>query len=536
METADMKNRRERAGNGAPEYASASEQLKKTTLDDVMSKNLSPESSFGNRIMKLVIILGIIGVVTMAVQGWDRLVLLRMELQSIHWLYIVSHAAIAFGIVNIAVLIWRAVLVWKYKPSESCCDGELPSCSVIVPAYNEGELVLSTLRSLAASDYPSDKLQLIAVDDGSVDDTWAWMCKAKEELGDRLAIIKQPENRGKRHALYAGFGMSRGEVLVTVDSDSVVVADTLRNLVCPFAHNENIGAVAGNVRVLNQKKGPIPRMLDVIFVFSFDFIRASQSMVNTVMCTPGALSAYRAHVVDDVLEEWLAQTFCGQAANIGEDRAMTNLILREGYYVTFQQNAVVYTDVPTKYKTLCKMFLRWARSNIRETLVMSRFAFRRFRQGSMLGARINLVLALLDLTKSQIFLVITFGLLLWKPMEIGLNILIGTLIFSSLSALIYLYKYRSTDAIWAYGYSVFWFFSLSWITPYALFTPHRAGWLTRQIQSVQDVNPASAVQGTPVIMTPLKSLESKISTLGLSLRPVGVRRSRTAAIRQFFSL
>lgn len=535
METADMKNRRVSTQSGAPEYGSASEQMKKTTLGDIMSKNLTPESSLVNRLMKLAIILGIIGVAVAAVEGWDRLAQLRVELKSIHWIYVMSSAAAVFAVINLAALVWRIILVWKYSPSKSCCDGELPSCSVIVPAYNEGELVLSTLRSLAASDYPAGKLQLIAVDDGSVDDTWDWMCKAKEELGERLTIIKQPENRGKRHALYAGFGMSNGEVLITVDSDSVVVADTLRNLVCPFAHDENIGAVAGNVRVLNQKKGPIPRMLDVIFVFSFDFIRASQSMVNTVMCTPGALAAYRAHVVDDVLEEWLAQTFCGRAANIGEDRAMTNLILREGYYVTFQQNAVVYTDVPTKYTTLCKMFLRWARSNIRETIVMTGFAFRRFRQGSMLGARINLLLSLLVLTKSQIFLFITFGMLIWRPVEVGLNLLIGTIIFSSLSALIYLYKYRSTDAIWAYGYGVFWFFSLSWITPYALLTPHRAGWLTRQINTDQGVNPANGARNWSALTLPLASLESRLSTFALQLRASSVRRSR-AAIRQFFSL
>ena len=150
-------------------------------------------------------------------------------------------------------------------------------------------------------------------------------------------------------------------------------------------------------------------MLDVTFVFSFEFIRAGQSRVNAVLCTPGALSAYRREIVARVLNRWLHQTFCGRPANIGEDRAMTNLILESGSHVVFQQNAKVYTEVPIHYKKLTKMFLRWARSNIRETIVMSRFAFRRFREGSMTGARINLLLGWMALTKAQLALAAHLG-------------------------------------------------------------------------------------------------------------------------------
>src|SRR5690606_14614176 len=121
--------------------------------------------------------------------------------------------------------------------------------------------------------YPEDKLQIISIDDGSKDDTWSWMKKAKEQLGDRVAIYQQPENKGKRHALYRGFNLGTGEVFVTIDSDSIIDTDTLRNMVSPFVVNKQCGAVAGNVRVLNNQKAIIPRMLNVSFVFSFEFIR-----------------------------------------------------------------------------------------------------------------------------------------------------------------------------------------------------------------------------------------------------------------------
>ncbi|RYZ20938.1 MAG: aldehyde dehydrogenase family protein, partial [Sphingobacteriales bacterium] len=140
------------------------------------------------------------------------------------------------------------------KEIEALGDELLQTCTVIVPAFNEGKQVYATLLSLAASEYPEHKLQLLAIDDGSRDDTWYWMQQAKLKLGSRLDIFQQPKNMGKRHALYKGFNLGTGDVFVTVDSDSVVEANTLRLLVSPFITNENCGAVAGNIQVLNNQK------------------------------------------------------------------------------------------------------------------------------------------------------------------------------------------------------------------------------------------------------------------------------------------
>src|SRR5690606_11779363 len=97
-----------------------------------------------------------------------------------------------------------------------------------------------------------------------------------------LIYFKQPKNKGKREALYHGFKNGKGEVFVTVDSDSIVDENTLRNLVSPFVFNEKCGAVAGNVRVLNKEKGMIPKMLNVSFTFSFEFVRSAQSVLGSV--------------------------------------------------------------------------------------------------------------------------------------------------------------------------------------------------------------------------------------------------------------
>ncbi|MGB8703884.1 MAG: glycosyltransferase family 2 protein [Gillisia sp.] len=391
-------------------------------------------------------------------------------------LLIVSAFLLTF---RISFLAFITRLFFRYKPVESVSDEELPTCTVIVPAYNEGKLVYSTLQSLVNSDFPAEKLQLLAIDDGSKDDTWEWMKKAKEELGDRVTILQQPKNQGKRHALYRGFNLGTGEVFVTVDSDSIVEENTLRNLVSPFVVNADCGAVAGNVRVLNNQKAIIPRMLNVSFVFSFEFIRSAQSVLGSVLCTPGALAAYRSKAVMNCLPDWINQSFMGQPTDIGEDRAMTNMILKQGYHVLFQRNAHVLTNIPEKFSSLHKMFTRWERSNVRENLMMSKFAFTPFRNGSKSGARFLLINQWMRMITTYPLFLIMIILLISHPVLFLSSTLLSILILSTLPALFYAKKYDLSEAFWAYSYSIFYTFGLFWITPYAMATANRRGWLTR---------------------------------------------------------
>ncbi|MCY2930816.1 MAG: glycosyltransferase [Planctomycetota bacterium] len=405
--------------------------------------------------------------------------------------------------VNLAATLWWIVLVTTYRPVPAVPDDELPTCTVIVPAYNEGAQVLKTLRSIAASDYPPGKLQVVAVDDGSKDDTWEWICRGAREFPHLVQVRRMEVNRGKRLALCEGFALAHGEILVTVDSDSEVEPATLRQLVSPFVRDARVGGVAGNVRILNRRAGIIPRMLDVSFAYSFDFIRAAQSRLDTVLCTPGALSAYRRNLVMKVLPEWLAQTFCGRPADIGEDRAITNLVLREGHLVRYQQTATVYTEVPTRYVGLCRMFLRWARSNIRETIVLTRFAFGPFRAGPATGARINLLLQWVGLTLGQVAKLAVLAALAWMPGHVAAQLLAGAAVCGTLPAAVYALRYRSLQALWAFPYNLLWTLGLSWIALYAWLTPHKTSWLTRGLLAPRQAHapaPADVEVAAPLVV------------------------------------
>lgn len=375
--------------------------------------------------------------------------------------------------------IFMAYKYFKYKAIESVSNDELPTVTIIVPAYNEGKQVWDTLISLAKSDYPQDKIQLLAIDDGSLDDTWDWMVNAKKRLGNRLEILQQPKNKGKRHALYRGFNLGTGTIFVTVDSDSVVDENTLRNLVSPFIKDEKCGAVAGNIRVLNNEKAMLPKMLDVSFVMSFEFVRSAESTLNSVLCTPGALAAYRSSAVFACLPEWINQTFMGQPSDIGEDRAMTNMILKQGKHVLFQRNALAYTNVPEEYPGLYKMFIRWGRSNVRESLAMSKYVFTNFKKESKFGTRLLFISQFSRIIMSYPFVLFMLFFVLMHPLLFLGSTLLSILVTSTFSVLFYAHRYEIKESFWAYTYSILYTFGLFWITPYAIATASRRGWLTR---------------------------------------------------------
>src|SRR5581483_2824975 len=99
---------------------------------------------------------------------------------------------------------------------------------------------------LAASDYPKDKLQIVAVDDGSRDDTYVHMQAAARLYPGRILLLALPHNRGKRAALQAGFAAARSEIVLTIDSDCILAPEALKSMVAPFA-DPRVGAVAGRV-------------------------------------------------------------------------------------------------------------------------------------------------------------------------------------------------------------------------------------------------------------------------------------------------
>lgn len=371
----------------------------------------------------------------------------------------------------------RTYFWWRYRPF-ALPPGPLPRVTVIIPAYNEGAMVEKAIYSVAASDYPADRLEVICIDDGSKDDTWEYMQRAQARCPEFIRLIRFPKNRGKREALYAGFTQGTGEFFVSVDSDSVIAPDTLKQIVAPMVQDSTIGGVAGNVKVYNRTANLITRMLWVRFVLSFDFLRASQSAYRFVFCTPGALSAYRREAILPILEEWRGQTFLGVRCNIGEDRAFTNLILRQGYGTVYQRRAVVYTTVPETYKGMCRMFLRWDRSNFRESLVQLSFMFKRYRQKHRLLPIVDFFIRELEFPLGCIFIPLLLINICLYPLVL-LKFVTALALVSFILTLYYVSTERDMDFVYGVLYAFYAFMFAKWIKPYAFLTLRDGRWLTR---------------------------------------------------------
>jgi hyaluronan synthase len=263
-----------------------------------------------------------------------------------------------------------------------------------------------------------------------------------------------------------------------MDSDSVIGPDTLKQILAPMAHNPKIGAVAGNVKVYNRFRSLLARMLAVRFVLAFDFLRASQSMYGFVACTPGALSAYRRKAVLPILEKWRQQTFLGVPASIGEDRALTNYVVRQGYYSAYQRTAMVHTVVPETYKGLCKMFLRWDRSNFRESLVQLTFIFSKYRPKDRLLPIIDFFITQIEFPLTYLFLgLLMFSLTLYPIVMV--KFFAGMGVFTLIWMYYYFHQERDFEFIYGILYSYFAFLALNWVRPYALLTVRNSRWLTR---------------------------------------------------------
>jgi hyaluronan synthase len=335
--------------------------------------------------------------------------------------------------------------------------------------------VLQAIESAAAAHYPLDRLQIIAVDDGSTDDTWEHIRRAAAGHPGLVTAIRFPENRGKRAALEAGFRRASGDVVVTVDSDSVIDRSSLLALAGVF-RNPRVGAVAGKVSVFNRR-GLLPRMLHVHFTLSFDLLRAVQSVYGTVYCCPGALAAYRRAAVREVLDDWKAQKFLGAPCTYGEDRALTNYLLERGWDTLYQRSAVVHTIVPTTYWKLAKMYLRWDRSYVREELRFIRIVWKR-PPPARAAALFETVLMNLRYPIGYVSSYFWLGLVWEDPAALTRMIALGGM-GTAFILLFYLHSERSADLFYGVLYAYFSAFGLFWILPYAAFTARSRSWLTR---------------------------------------------------------
>lgn len=426
-------------------------------------------------LLYLAIVACIVGLIAAHVHG----VFLRPLVQAAeehHWARFLIFPSMLWITMGMLLLVFRTLVWIAYRPFPSAKAETAPSITVIIPAYNEGPMVLKSIESVVNADYPRDRIELFVVDDGSRDDTWAYIEQAAKQWPEMVRPIRFDKNQGKRAALAAGFKAAKGELVVTIDSDSALEPGALLAIAGPF-RDPKVGAVAGKVGAYNRREGLLPRMLHVRYILSFDVLRAVESSYGTVYCCPGALTAYRASVVNEVLEPWLKQTFLGAECTYGEDRALTNWILARGYSTVYQRSAAVDTMVPTGYGSMCKMFLRWDRSYVREEIRFMKIVWKR--------PPLSASLALWDRFVTNLRYPVSYASLVllaalsWEHPYMLARFLLAVGIVAVFYSLYFLRSERSLEFLFAVIFGYFSFFTMFWIFPYAVVTVRARSWLTR---------------------------------------------------------
>ncbi|MCG5052245.1 MAG: glycosyltransferase [Myxococcales bacterium] len=389
---------------------------------------------------------------------------------------LVSSPILVLVVAELMHLAFLTALWLRYRPVALPPDEALPVLTVIIPAYNEGPMVEQSIRSVAGANYPHDKLEILVVDDGSRDDTFFHMEKLRKLHPQVVRLIRFRGNQGKRAALRTGFESARGDIVITIDSDSEIEPDTLRALAAPFS-DPRVGGVAGWVRVLNSKP-LIGRMLDVQFTLSFDLTRAAQSIFGAVFVCPGALSAFRRSVILPFMDEWVNQSFLGRPVGHGEDQALTNIVLKAGFHTAYQRNAVVWTLVPQTYRQLTRMLTRWDRSYVVEGFSFAKFMFTKYRDGNRVFPILGFFASTFRLFYVFVGLVALPAALIRRPDVLVAGLAAG-FVMAALSSLYYLRARPGLRFLWGAVYAVYAFTALLWILPYAIVTVRDERWGTR---------------------------------------------------------
>ena len=252
-------------------------------------------------------------------------------------------------IIRYFVLIWLGYLQHLEAQFMDVDDTFTPPVTIIVPAYNEGPVIQSAIRSLLDLDYPA--YEILVIDDGSTDDTRARAAELEGRYGGVIVRVVGKANAGKAAALNTGIALARHDFVLCMDGDSRLARETLRRAARHFA-DARVGAVAGNVKVVNRN-GLWTRLQALEYIEGLNMARRAQGFLRAVNIIPGPVGLFRREALVGV-GGYDTDTFA-------EDADLTLKILTAGWQVTYEDGAIAYTEAPERLLDLIKQRYRWTR-------------------------------------------------------------------------------------------------------------------------------------------------------------------------------
>ena len=265
-----------------------------------------------------------------------------------HWFRLSIGIIFIIGIVLVsgrALIIGVLALIEKLRPDHAVMPDPPPSVTVLIPAHNEESVIVQTVSSVLASDFP--QLHIIVVNDGSTDNTGA-LLDANFAKYPRVRIIHQV-NRGKSAALSRAMAEADTEILVTIDADTEVEPDAVGKLLRHFS-DPKIGAMAGNVKVGNRSRW-LTRWQALEYITSQNMEKRAFDLLNCITVVPGALGAWRKKAIEAA---------GGISADtVAEDADLTIAIRRLGWRIGYDEEAIAWTEAPETAGALIRQRFRW---------------------------------------------------------------------------------------------------------------------------------------------------------------------------------
>src|SRR5262249_44678208 len=233
----------------------------------------------------------------------------------------------------------------KLRPDRAVMPDPEPSVTVLIPAHNEESVIVQTVNSVIASD--AKNLSIIVVNDGSADATGA-LLDQNFSANPRVRIVHQV-NRGKAAALRLALSQAQSELVVTIDADTEIEPDAVRKLLRHFS-DPKIAAVAGNVKVGNRR-GWLTRWQALEYITSQNMEKRAFDLLNCITVVPGALGAWRKAAIEAA---------GGITADtVAEDADLTIAIRRLGWRISYDEEAIAWTEAPETPGQLIRQRFRW---------------------------------------------------------------------------------------------------------------------------------------------------------------------------------
>ena len=228
-----------------------------------------------------------------------------------------------------------------YRKKDNPSEAEDKSVSIVIPAHNEEKDIAKTIKSAMGINYPKGKLEVIVVDDGSTDSTYA--------IAKSFPIAVFTKKRGgKGAALNYGIGQAKNEIIITMDADTIAEPDAVRKMMAHF-HNDTVVSVTPSIGVY-QPKGLLGRVQQIEYYLGV-FMRKTFATVNAIYVTPGAFAAYR--------KSFFEKHGLFEENNITEDLEIALRIQSKKLAIENAPKAVVYTMAPEKFGDVLVQRKRW---------------------------------------------------------------------------------------------------------------------------------------------------------------------------------